>query len=114
MSLEGSLETAGEDARDAVLFVFTVTNDGSEPVELRFEDSCKAEFVVAAAGTEIWRFSEGRAFAQVLESTTLEPGASTTYEAEWSDPEPGAHTATAALRATDATCEARTGVSVPA
>lgn len=113
MTLEGSLETAGDDERDAVLFVFTVTNAGSEPVELQFTDACKAEFVLEDAGNEIWRFTEGRAFAQVLSSETLAPDESATYEAEWSAPEPGEYTALAELRANDETCEARTDVSVP-
>ncbi|MFC6766695.1 BsuPI-related putative proteinase inhibitor [Natrinema soli] len=113
MSLEGTLETAGDDARDAVLFVFTVTNAGGETVELEFTDACTAEFVLAADGEEIWRFTDGRVFAQVLSLDSLAPGESATYEAEWSDPQPGAYTAIAELRATDETCEARTDVSVP-
>ncbi|MDS0474312.1 BsuPI-related putative proteinase inhibitor [Natrinema sp. 1APR25-10V2] len=112
MTLDGSLETAGDDARDAVLFVFTVTNAGSEPVELRFSDACKAEFVVIDSDEEVWRFSEGRMFAQVLESETIAPGESTTYEAEWSDPEPGTYEAVADLRAQDETCEAQTALSI--
>jgi hypothetical protein len=113
MSLEGTLETAGGDAGDAVLFVFTVANAGDETVELEFMDACTAEFVLVADGEEVWRFTDGRAFAQVLSSDTLAPGESVTYEAEWTDPQPGVYTAIAELRATDETCEARTDVSVP-
>ncbi|PCR89566.1 BsuPI-related putative proteinase inhibitor [Natrinema ejinorense] len=113
MTLEGTLETAGDDPRDAVLFVFTVTNSGSERVTLQFSDACNAEFVLEDGDEEIWRFSDGRVFAQMLSSETLAPGDETTYEAEWSDPVPGEYTAVAALRARDGTCEARTDVSVP-
>ena len=113
MSLEGSLETAGDDVRDAALFVFSVTNAGDVPVELRFSDACKAEFVVIDGDEEVWRFSDGRMFAQVLESETLGPGESTSYEAEWSDPEPGTYEAVAELRAQDGDCEAATSVTVP-
>jgi hypothetical protein len=112
MSLEGALETAADGARDAVMFVFTVTNTGDEAVELQFSDSCKAEFVVEDDGTEVWRFTEGRMFAQVLSSETLGPGEQATYEAEWSDPEPGEHTAVAELRAQNESCEARIDVSI--
>jgi len=73
MSLEGTLETAGGDAGDAVLFVFTVANAGDETVELEFMDACTAEFVLVADGEEVWRFTDGRAFAQVLSSDTLAP-----------------------------------------
>ncbi|ELZ14118.1 hypothetical protein C478_07599 [Natrinema thermotolerans DSM 11552] len=113
MTLEGSLETAADGSRDAVMFVFTVTNAGEAAIELDFADACKAEFLVVDDGTEVWRFSEGRAFAQMLSSDRLEPGGSTTYEAEWSDPEPGEYTAIAKLRARERTCEATTAVAVP-
>ncbi|QLG47384.1 BsuPI-related putative proteinase inhibitor [Natrinema halophilum] len=113
MTLEGSLETTGEDSRDAVLFVFTVTNDGDETVELRFSDACKADFIVADGDEEVWRFTDGRMFAQVLSSETIEPGTSTSYEAEWTDPEPGEYVARAELKAQDRTCEARIDVSIP-
>lgn len=112
MSLEGALETAADGGRDAVMFVFTVTNTSDEAVDLQFSDSCKAEFVVEDDADEVWRFTEGRMFAQVLSSETLGPGEAATYEAEWSDPDPGEYTAIAELRARDATCDARTDVSV--
>lgn len=114
MTLEGSLETAGDDTGNAVLFVFTVTNEGDDPVELQFSDACKAEFVVEDDDEEVWRFTDGRVFAQVLSSETLEPGAATSYEAEWAAPKPGEYVAVAALRARNQTCEARTDVSVSA
>ncbi|WP_137289721.1 BsuPI-related putative proteinase inhibitor [Natronorubrum halophilum] len=113
MTLEGSLEAAVDGATDAVSFAFTVTNEGAEPVELRFTDACKAEFVVSDDGNERWRFTEGRLFAQVLGSETLAPDESATYEAEWSAAEPGEYTALAELRAKDENCEARTALSVP-
>ena len=112
MSLEGSLETATDGDRDAVMFVFTVTNTGDERVELQFSDACTADFALEDDGDEIWRFSEGRMFAQVLSSETLAPGESTVYEAEWSDPAPGEYTATAELQAQNESCDARTEVSV--
>ncbi|ELY74409.1 BsuPI-related putative proteinase inhibitor [Natrinema pallidum] len=112
MTLEGALETTADGARDAVLFVFTVTNTGDEPVELAFTDGCKAEFVLVDDGNEVWRFSDGRMFAQVLSSAELDPGETTTYEAEWSDPDPGEYTAIATLQARKRDCEATTTVTV--
>lgn len=113
MTLEGSLETTADGTRDAVMFVFTVTNASDEAVDLQFSDACKAEFVLEDGDEEVWRFTEGRMFAQVLSSETVAPGEAATYEAEWSDPEPGEYTATAELRAQESTCGARTDVSVP-
>ncbi|WP_408958987.1 BsuPI-related putative proteinase inhibitor [Natrinema sp. 74] len=113
MRLEGALETASDDASDAVLFVFTVTNAGTEPIELRFSDACTADFGVIDGDEEVWRFSDERLFAQVLESETLAPEESTSYEAEWADPDPGTYEVVAELRAQDEPCEARTDLVVP-
>ncbi|WP_049923990.1 BsuPI-related putative proteinase inhibitor [Halopiger djelfimassiliensis] len=111
MSLEGTLETTG-DATGPVTFQFTVTNTGAEPIELEFTDACKAEFVVEDDGTEIWRFTEGRMFAQVMSSKTLDPDESLTVDAEWADPDPGEYDAVAELRARNETCNAGTEITV--
>ncbi|SDQ35227.1 BsuPI-related putative proteinase inhibitor [Natronobacterium texcoconense] len=115
MALEGTLEadvsTSGID--DAVTFEFTVTNTGSSAAELQFPDAAKAEFVVEDEGREVWRFSDGRMFAQVVSSERLAPDESATYEAEWSDPQSGEFTVVAELRARETTCEARTSITVP-
>jgi len=110
MTLEGALDvtvSTADGGSPTVEFAFTVTNAGSETVDLDFSDAAKAEFVVEEGGREIWRFTEGRVFAQMLSTDRLEPGASTTYESEWDDPRPGAYTAVAELQARDATCAAR-------
>lgn len=118
MTLEGTLEadvSTGDDGSrpDAVAFAFTVTNAGSVPVELQFSDMCKAEFVVRDGDREVWRFTEGRMFAQMLSRDALAPDESSTYEAEWERPRAGEYTVTAELRAREASCEARTSIVVP-
>ena len=120
MTLEGELDadvrsTDGDARPAAVEFAFTVRNAGSEPVELQFSDMCKAEFVVRDpdGDREIWRFTEGRMFAQMLSREELEPGESSTYAAEWERPRPGEYTATAELRARETDCEAETALTVP-
>ena len=118
MPLEGALEadvsTAdGESGPESVAFAFTVTNTGSEPVQLQFSDMCKAEFVVRDGDREVWRFTEGRMFAQMLSREELAPEESSIYEAEWEQPRPGDYTATAELRAQETSCEAQTSISVP-
>ena len=118
MTLEGTLEADVSRADDGsrpgeAAFAFTVTNAGSESVELQFSDMCKAEFVVRDGDREVWRFTEGRMFAQMLSREALAPGESSTYEAEWERPRPGEYTAIAELRAQEASCEAQTIVTVP-
>jgi hypothetical protein len=115
MTLEGRLEAnVSTDGRDttAVEFAFTVRNTGSEPVDLQFSDACKAEFVVREDGREVWRFTDGRTFAQMLGTERLDPDEVATYEAEWMSPEPGGYAAVAELRAQETTCEARARFAV--
>ncbi|ELY43224.1 BsuPI-related putative proteinase inhibitor [Natronorubrum bangense] len=115
MTLEGRLEadvTTAADGTTLVTFVFTVTNRGPTPVELEFPDACKAEFVVRDDGREVWRFTEGKAFAQLLTSETIPPDETATYEAEWVAPQPGGYVAVAELRAREVTCTAQTSFGV--
>lgn len=110
MTLEGTLET--NVSADGVAFRFTVTNASDEPIELQFSDACKADFAVLEDGQEVWRFSDGRMFAQMLSRESLGPDETTTYDAEWDDPESGEYTAVAELRAREESCEAQTDLSV--
>ena len=71
-------------AADATRLTLAVENDGDEPVTLDFRDSQQAEFVAYDEdGTEVWRWSDGRMFAQVLTSETLAPGETAEYDATW-------------------------------
>lgn len=120
MTLEGTLDATADAER--VDFRFTVTNTGDDAIDLEFSDACRAEFVVfdaedhAASSNEpereVWRYTDGRAFAQVLGSERLAPGEATTYEAAWPDPQPGRFSAIARLRARNRDCEARTRISI--
>ncbi|WP_254767345.1 BsuPI-related putative proteinase inhibitor [Salinilacihabitans rarus] len=110
MPLEGTLDATVDG--DAPRLQFSVTNVGDEPVELRFPDACKAEFVVEADDEEVWRFTEGRMFAQVLGSETLDAGETATYEADCDALDPGRYVARAELRARNEDCEASTTLTV--
>ena len=110
MTLAGSLDT--EVHSDRVSFVFTVENDGDEPERLSFRNSCTADFAVLDGEDERWRWSQGRMFTQALQSESLGPGESVTYDGEWQNPKSGTHTAVATLEADNQDCEARTEISV--
>ncbi|MDQ2052017.1 BsuPI-related putative proteinase inhibitor [Natronolimnohabitans sp. A-GB9] len=115
MALEGTLEAdVSTDGRGSktVQFTFDVTNTGTATVELRFSDAAKAEFIVEDERREVWRYTEGRAFTQLLSAEQIAPGETATYEAEWERPRDGEYTAVAELRAQEATCDARTSFSV--
>jgi hypothetical protein len=110
--LEGSLKVG---VGDAVTLSFTVTNGQDEPVEVTFRDSGKADFAVydgGEHGPEVWRWSDGRMFAQALQRARFEPGEAARFEAEWPDPLPGDYTAEATLRITEADVTVRTPFSV--
>ncbi len=109
MPLDSSLDVTTD--RD-VQFTFIVTNSGADPVDLSFSDALEADFAVLDDGSERWRFSEGRMFAQMLGSETLDPGGTATYEATWDDPDSGSYTAVATLEANETECEARAEFSV--
>ena len=108
--LDSSLEvTVGE----GVTFRFTVSNGTGGPVELTFRDACRADFAVRHDdGEEVWRWSEGRMFAQQLGHARLEPGEEAVFEEEWPDPEPGDYTAEATLRVAEHDVRAETPFSV--
>jgi hypothetical protein len=108
--LESSLEvTVGG---DGVSFRFTVVNGGDTPIEVTFRDACKADFAVHEDGTEVWRYSDGRSFAQALTTAELQPGETAAFEEVWPDPTPGDYTAEATLRVVEGGVDARTPFSV--
>lgn len=110
MSLECSLDAAP--SADAVTFTYTVENTGVDPVELDFRSAQTHDVAVLDGGSEVWRWSDGRMFAQMLQRETLDPGDSETYRATWDDPQPGDYEAVAGLAARGADCEARASFSV--
>jgi hypothetical protein len=111
--LDASLEVTVDGAGTTVRFALVVENGGKDPVEVTFRDASDADFVVRTpAGEERWRWSDGRAFAQVLRPARFEPGESATVEAEWPDPEPGDYTAVGELRLRETEVRAETPFSV--
>ncbi|WP_435195561.1 BsuPI-related putative proteinase inhibitor [Natronomonas sp. EA1] len=108
--LTGSLDvTVGE----GVTFRFTVTNAGDDPVTVTFRDSCQADFVVVDLdGEEVWRFSRGRLFTQVMQPARFEPGEEAVFEEAWPEPESGDYTAIAELRVQERDVRAETPFSV--
>lgn len=96
----------------AVTFAFRVENTGSDPHELNFSSARTHEVTVLEDGTEVWRFSEGQMFAQMLQSEELPAGDSVTYDATWENPDPGDYEAVAELATRGDGCEARASFSV--
>lgn len=93
---------------EGVGFTFVVTNVGTEPIELTFRNSGRADFIVYEDDEEIWRWSDGQMFAQVIQSARLEPGEELSFEESGPDLEPGEYTAEATLRIRDHDVSERT------
>ncbi|MFG6120401.1 BsuPI-related putative proteinase inhibitor [Thalassobacillus sp. B23F22_16] len=84
-----------------VHFQFSLENQGDEAYELGFTSGQKYEIVVKNdADEEVYRFSEGQMFTQALETKTLEPGDSLSFEEVWLDGvEPGDYNAAISIEA---------------
>jgi hypothetical protein len=66
-----------------VELILKVVNPGPSEVTLRFPSSQQADFVIADHGRPIWRWSDGRVFAQVVTELRLAAGATKVYTARW-------------------------------
>jgi hypothetical protein len=82
------------DARGAVSAAFrpgepitlriALTNPGSTPERLEFSSARTHDAIVrTASGREVWRWSHGRQFAQMLSELTLAPGESRELSLRW-------------------------------
>jgi hypothetical protein len=115
----------------AVGLALAVTNESAEPITLRFRTGQRADFAAYDAddGDEavhgdaerdgpnpnadpVWRHAEGRLFTQALDSETLEPGTSATYEGVWEDPPSGAYLVVGTLTAEERDASATARVAV--
>ncbi|MFQ5579947.1 MAG: BsuPI-related putative proteinase inhibitor [Nitrospiria bacterium] len=68
---------------DQVRFSLTLTNSGETDIILSFRSSQQADFVILREEKEIWRWSDGRMFAQVLTQIKLRPGERREIQATW-------------------------------
>jgi hypothetical protein len=66
-----------------VTFTLTVTNPSAEPVFLCFTSTMKYDFIVSKSGREVWRWSSGKMFAQVLLETALNPEETLQFSQSW-------------------------------
>lgn len=78
------------DVARGVRLALRVTNNTRKTVELRFPSGQTHDFAVAnSAGTVVWRWSTGRMFTQTMQSRTVRPGTTVTFEDNWDATPPG-------------------------
>lgn len=95
-SLAAVLEVKVE---NGVRFALRVTNNTPSKLELLFPSGQTHDFVVVdSAGQEVWRWSEGRMFTQVLQNRVLDTNGTLAIDAAWqSTVPPGRYIAIASL-----------------
>ena len=102
---------------NALAFTFRITNNAKKRLELVFPSGQTHDFVVIdGSGEEVWRWSAGRMFTQVLQNKILAANGTLAYEVHWTPP-PGTDatslTAVATLLSENHPVEERTAFPVP-
>lgn len=83
---------------EEVRFAFAVTNASKKKLEVRFADGRTHDLVVLdSMGREVWRWSEGRLFTQVMQTRALRRSDALRFDGSWEVPAPGRYTAVATL-----------------
>jgi hypothetical protein len=97
-----------------VRFTLAVANGSSRRVELTFPSGQTHDFMVLdATGREVWRWSDGRLFTQLLQRRLLESRDVVTYRQRWpAPPSAGRYTLVAVLRSDSHPVEKRVEFSV--
>ena len=97
------------DNDDGVRFDFRVTNSGGSKVEMNFPSGQTHEVVVLdTLGREVWRWSKGRIFTQMLQNRILRTDDTLAYGERWKDAPRGQYVAVARLASTNYPIEQRT------
>jgi hypothetical protein len=70
-------------SNQVVRITLTITNSGNVDVTLLFRSSQEADFVIRRGEEEIWRWSDGRIFAQSLTQMKLRPSEQREIHVSW-------------------------------
>lgn len=86
---------------EPILVTLQVVNRGSGPVELRFLTAQRYDVLIRdAQGRQVWRWSDGQMFAQVLGQESIEPGRKIAYRVTVRERlAPGSYTVTGVIPA---------------
>lgn len=99
---------------DGVRFVLRVANQGHKQVEIAFPNGQAYDFVVLdPVGREVWRWSRGRLFTQVIQDKLLSAGDDMRLAETWSARTHGKFTAVARLNSTNYPLEQRADFVLP-
>jgi hypothetical protein len=100
--------------RGVVNFVLHVTNTSTQPVVLEFPTSQRYDFIVQSGGTEVWRWSEGQMFSQIVSQETLQPGETRDFTAKMkTETRSGRFSVTARLTTSNRSVEQHADFEIP-
>ncbi len=79
------IETRDFDRGETIVFELSVRNRTGDTVNVQFDDAQQSDFVVVDDGSPTlrWRWSDGRAFAQVVTELSFAPRETRTIRVEW-------------------------------
>jgi hypothetical protein len=79
------LDIYAEEAPDGLKLVFIVRNTAEKLLPFKFSSGQSYDFVIteAASGREVWRWSVGQFFTQVIRSEAIRGGGKWTFEELW-------------------------------
>jgi len=69
---------------EEVVISITITNNSAHTVELNFMSSQHYDFIISKDGKDVWRWSQDKMFAMVIESLALKSHETQVYEEKWS------------------------------
>ncbi|HVZ49128.1 MAG TPA: BsuPI-related putative proteinase inhibitor [Gemmatimonadaceae bacterium] len=97
-----------------VRFAFSVTNAGGGKVEMNFPSGKTHDVVVLdSLGRQVWRWSDGRMFTQLLQNKVLRSADTLDFDGHWQNPPRGRYVAVAMLASNNFPIEQRTAFVVP-
>jgi uncharacterized protein (DUF58 family) len=84
LRLELSLSKSSFIVGEPVEATLTLRHGGENPTRLQFTSGQRFDVLVRRGGTLVWRWSDDKAFVQVIQDLTLRAGETLTFKAVWS------------------------------
>ena len=97
-------------------FALTIKNTGNKHAELDFANGQRYDFVVIdSTGREVWQWSSGRMFTQIVQNKQLGSGETMRVSETWKKPPvaPGKYTVVATLKSSNYPTEQRADFVLP-
>jgi len=84
LRLDASLSRATFRSGEAIEITLTATNTGAAPLQVTFNSGQRFDLVIRRPrGDAVWQWSSDKAFIQVIQTITLQPGENLTFQVSW-------------------------------